>query len=109
MIERGLGEACVDTPEFMRRNHMRLLEHRRDETVHRGVRDARSSLVGCIGCHAGAVSGSVAQAKSDFCVACHTYTAVKIDCFECHATKPRASAALDAPRRPPPAQASVKP
>ena len=31
----------------------------------------------------------MAQAKTDFCVSCHSYAAVKIDCFECHASKPR--------------------
>ena len=92
VIERGLGEACVAETDFMRRNHMRLLEHRRDETVHRGVRDPKSSLTGCIACHAGTTSGSVAVAKTDFCVACHSYAAVKVDCFGCHASKPAANA-----------------
>ena len=81
----------------------RLLEHRRDETVHRGVRDPRSSLKGCIGCHASPVSGSVAVAKTDFCVTCHAYAAVKLDCFECHASKPAVAAlrsGLTAPHGP---------
>jgi hypothetical protein len=30
----------------------------------------------------------VASAPGDFCVACHQYAAVKIDCFECHTGKP---------------------
>ena len=90
------GDKCVADPAFMRRNHMDLLKHQRNETVHLGVRDARASLQGCIGCHASAKTGSVAQAQGDFCVSCHAYAAVKIDCFECHANKPqRAAAAAD--------------
>lgn len=92
-IEAARGEACVADPAFMRRNHMDLLKHQRNETVHLGVRDARASLKGCIECHASAASGSVAQAPGDFCSSCHGYAAVKIDCFECHASKP-ASAKL---------------
>ena len=95
LIEPARGEACVADPAFMRRNHMQLLKHQRDETVHLGVRDERASLKGCIECHAGAASGSVAQAPGDFCVSCHSFAAVKIDCFECHASKP-SSATLPA-------------
>ena len=35
-------------------------------------------------------SQSVAASDTNFCVSCHAYAAVKIDCFECHATKPQA-------------------
>lgn len=87
VVEKARGEACVADPAFMRRNHMELLKHQRDETVHRGVRDPRSNLQGCIACHAGAESASVATRKTDFCVSCHSYAAVKVDCFECHASK----------------------
>ena len=88
VIEPARGEACVTDPDFMRRNHKQLLKHQRDETVHLGVRDARASLKGSIECHASARSGSVAQAPGDFCVSCHSFAAVKLDCFECHASKP---------------------
>jgi len=93
-IERARGEKCVADPAFMRRNHMDLLKHQRDETVHLGVRDAPASLKACIGCHASTATGSVAVAKTDFCVSCHSYAAITIDCFECHASKPQASASL---------------
>ena len=93
-IEKARGEQCVADPAFMRVNHMDLLKHRRNETVHRGVRDPRASLKGCIGCHASSASGSVAAAPTDFCASCHSYAAVKVDCFECHSSKPAASAAL---------------
>jgi hypothetical protein len=95
-IEAARGEKCVADPAFMRRNHMDLLKHQRNETVHQGVRDAKASLKGCIACHASATTGSVAAAKTDFCVSCHSFAAVKIDCFECHASKPQVAASLSA-------------
>lgn len=89
VIERAQpGTQCVAAPDVMRRQHPQLLKHQRDATVHRGVRQGRDSLQGCVGCHASAASGSVAQAKTDFCVSCHAYAAVQIDCFECHAGRP---------------------
>jgi len=86
------GERCVAEPAVMRRDHPAMLKHQRDDTVHAGIRGAKHSLAGCIGCHAGAQTGSVAQAPGDFCVSCHRYAAVTIDCFECHSGKPRAVA-----------------
>jgi hypothetical protein len=88
------GTQCVAAPDVMRRDHPSLLKHQRDETVHRGVREARASLKACIGCHASAATGSVAQAKTDFCSSCHGYAAVQIDCFECHSSKAQRTAAL---------------
>lgn len=89
-IEAARRGPCIADPAFMRRNHPDLLRHQRDETVHLGIRDPRAGLKGCIGCHASVETGSVALAKTDFCVSCHSYAAVKIDCFECHASKPQA-------------------
>jgi hypothetical protein len=87
-IERATpGTRCVADTAFMRRHHMDLLKHQRGETVHQGVREARDSLRGCIGCHASLTTRSVAQAPTDFCVQCHSYAAVQIDCFECHSGK----------------------
>ena len=92
-IERALrGERCVEDTATMRRSHMSMLEHQRDATVHGGIRGARHSLKGCIDCHASAKTGSVAAAPGDFCVSCHTYAAVRIDCFECHSAKAVAQA-----------------
>lgn len=82
------GTQCVVPPERMRREHPQLLKHQRDATVHRGVREARDSLQGCVACHASAATGSVAAAPTDFCSSCHAYAAVKLDCFECHASRP---------------------
>jgi hypothetical protein len=79
--------ACVAEPAVMRREHMKLLKHQRELTVHRGERDGRDSLQACITCHASKTTGSVAAAPTDFCASCHAYAAVRIDCFECHASR----------------------
>jgi cytochrome c553 len=92
-IERALkGERCVEDTEYMRRNHMELLKHQRDRTVHEGVRSKQHSLKECIECHASKSNNSVADSKDNFCASCHSYASVKIDCFECHATKPKSGA-----------------
>jgi hypothetical protein len=93
VIERAAkGTQCVEDTATMRRDHMELLKHQRDDTVRGGIRGAKHSLKDCVGCHAGARTASVAAAPGDFCVSCHTYAAVTIDCFECHAGKPAALA-----------------
>lgn len=88
------GEHCVEPNDFMRRNHMKVLLHHRDETVLEGIRTKKFSLKECINCHASEKTGSVAASKDDFCVSCHSYASVKIDCFDCHSTKPQGSVAM---------------
>ena len=90
---KGKGEHCVRDTDFMRRYHMLMLKHQRDETVHEGVRGNDFSLKGCIDCHA--VKGADGQPVSyespkHFCRSCHDYAAVSLDCFECHASQPGA-------------------
>jgi mono/diheme cytochrome c family protein len=90
---RGQGEKCVADTDWMRRNHMTVLMHQRDDTVHDGIRTKRFSLKGCIECHAvkGADGKPVPVANPQhFCRTCHDYTAVRVDCFECHASRPQA-------------------
>ena len=82
------GTQCIADPATMRRDHPAMLEHQRDQTVRGGIRGAKASLKGCIDCHASPVTASVAKSETNFCVSCHVYAAVRIDCFECHATKP---------------------
>lgn len=94
VIEPARGGQCLEDPATMRRDHMKFLEHQRDETVHGGVRGAKHSLKACIECHASKTTQSVAATKTNFCVSCHSFVAVKIDCFECHATKPAATSAF---------------
>ena len=84
-------EGCIRPTEFMRRNHMHLLTHKRDKTVRQGIRTKDASLSACIDCHADKkADGSFipVDAPGQFCSACHEYTAVKLDCFECHRTTP---------------------
>ena len=85
------GEACVAPTEEMRRDHMKMLLHQRDQTVQRGVRESRFSLKGCVDCHASRDTGSV-LGKDGFCSSCHTYAAVSMDCFSCHSSSPEKEA-----------------
>ena len=87
-LVKGKGDKCVEDTQFMRRNHMDLLKHHRDETMRKGIRTTQHSLKKCVECHASEQTGSVAASKQDFCVACHSYASVKLDCWDCHATKP---------------------
>lgn len=83
-LDIGRGGHCVKDPQWMRQNHMHLLTHQRDEVVYKGIRDEQISLKTCIECHASMKDDSVIAREDSFCVACHQYEAVKIDCFECH-------------------------
>ena len=90
-ISRGKGESCVEDTDFMRRNHMDLLMHQRDDTVQQGIREKKHSLKECISCHTIAGPDSMAltvASPKHFCRSCHDYVAVKIDCFDCHASRP---------------------
>jgi hypothetical protein len=90
-IETPAGERCVEDTAFMRRNHMELLKHQRDRTVHEGIRTVRHSLVNCVACHASRKTGRV-TGNDGFCESCHRFASVKLDCFECHADRPAAVA-----------------
>jgi hypothetical protein len=96
-LEKGKGEKCVEETQLMRRNHMEFLKHHRDETMRKGIRTTKHSLKKCVECHASEKTGSVASAKGDFCVACHSYASIKLDCWDCHATKPRSPKTAAAP------------
>jgi len=98
-IQQGQGNACVEDTEFMRRNHMDLLSHQRDETVLQGIRGEQHSLKECVSCHA--IEGEdllplTAASPQHFCRSCHDYAAVKIDCFGCHASRPEVVVAAGA-------------
>lgn len=83
-LDIGQGGKCVKDPEWMRKNHMQLLKHEREEAVRKGARDSKVSLKTCVECHASIKDNSVIARDDSFCVACHRYEAVKLDCFECH-------------------------
>jgi hypothetical protein len=82
-IEIEKSGFCVAPTDEMRRNHMKMLLHQRDLTVHQGLREPRFSLKNCVDCHASRKTGSV-LGKNGFCAGCHSYASVRIDCFECH-------------------------
>jgi [DsrC]-trisulfide reductase subunit J len=99
-IPKGKGDHCVRDTDFMRRYHMVMLKHQRDDTVHEGVRGGDFSIRACVNCHA--VNGADGQPVSyadprHFCRSCHSYASVSIDCFECHASKPQPEKAVEIP------------
>ncbi|MDP1611143.1 MAG: hypothetical protein Q8M11_08780 [Sulfuritalea sp.] len=98
VIEIANPGKCVAPVEEMRRNHMEMLKHQRDRSLRQGIRGEPASLNACIECHASKTSGSVLGANeagngSNFCESCHSYVAVKLDCFECHQPKAKFKAA----------------
>ena len=85
------GEQCVEPIADMRANHMKYLLHKRDETMHKGIRTEQHSLVECINCHVTpGKDGKIARITDEkhFCASCHVSASVKLDCFECHADRP---------------------
>jgi len=82
---------CVRETGFMRRNHMELIKHQRDATVHQGIRETTDSLAGCIECHVSYDQQHQpvpVYSEGQFCRACHEFAAVDLPCFGCHATVP---------------------
>jgi hypothetical protein len=78
------AKECVEAKDFMRSDHMNLLNRWRDEVVRKGNRDYVSTSGEtydislsrtCMKCHSN---------KADFCDACHTYMAVTPYCWDCH-------------------------
>ena len=95
VIPRGQGDSCVYDTEFMRRNHMTVLQHQHDEPDLEDIRSEGHSIKDCVACHV--VMGPddrplTADSPEHFCRSCHDYVAVKIDCFDCHKSRPRRSA-----------------
>ena len=100
---KGKGERCVADTDFMRRNHMTVLNHQRDDTVHDGIRTKQFSLKECIACHA--VDGPdgkpvTVESPKHFCRECHDYAAVTMDCFQCHASRPEPNGTAKVPALP---------
>jgi len=94
----GRGGHCVEEIPFMRRNHMNLLFHKRNETMRQGIRTPTHSLKECIGCHAQQQPDGSYLPVNDpgqFCQSCHSYAGIQPDCFDCHATTPATSSALN--------------
>ena len=83
-IQQLTEKRCVESTEYMRANHMKLLIAWREGAVREGIRsytatDGRAfpvSLTGtCLGCHSN---------KDKFCDRCHDYTGSKPACWSCH-------------------------
>jgi len=91
-LDVGKGGQCVEDPKLMRKTHMNLLKHQRDETMRKGIRGQKHSLAECVECHASTKTDSVLGTNEAFCQGCHTYAAVKLDCFECHTSKRKVKA-----------------
>lgn len=92
LVPKASG-TCVEDPGVMRRNHMDFLAHQRDATLREGIRGTKHSLKECISCHVQkGQDGTMlpVNAEGQFCQTCHTYAAVSVDCFQCHATVPGA-------------------
>ena len=82
---------CVEPVTEMRKNHMKFILHQRDDTMYNGIRTSKYALAECINCHVTPdQNGNYAgyDQEEHFCNACHTYTAVNIDCFGCHRDTP---------------------
>ena len=76
--------ACVESKEFMRTEHMQLLNVWRDEVV-RSAKRVYTNSSGkqfemslsntCLDCH---------SEKAEFCDKCHNYASVTPYCWDCH-------------------------
>lgn len=93
------GEKCVEPTDVIRATHMDLLKHKRDLTVHEGIRTKKNSLKECINCHATpGEDGKIARVFDDnsqhFCASCHRAASVELDCFECHTDRPEEAFSL---------------
>jgi predicted CXXCH cytochrome family protein len=85
------GGQCVRPTPWMRRNHMALIKHDREITVHQGVRTIDGSLAQCVACHVNRAEDGHYLPVNDaqqFCAGCHEFTGTTLDCFSCHATVP---------------------
>ena len=91
VIPKAKGEQCVEPTEVMRRRHHEFILHQRDDTVIEGIRTKQYRFTRCIDCHVQPTAAGEYPRHSDanhFCTACHRYSSVSIDCFQCHADRP---------------------
>ena len=91
-IQQLADKQCVESPEFMRANHMQLLNQWRQASVREGQTVYVNSLGKsfeislqdtCLKCHS-TEAEKAANASPQFCASCHDYTAVKPLCWNCH-------------------------
>jgi hypothetical protein len=83
------AKQCVRPTDYMRNNHMQLLDVWRDTVVREGIRIYENeegkrftmSLSNtCLDCHSN---------KEEFCDRCHEYASVDPYCYDCHIDKPK--------------------
>jgi len=83
------AKVCVRSTEYMKAEHMQLLDIWRDSVVRRGERIyvspegkeyAMSLTNTCLDCHSN---------KADFCDRCHNYASVRPYCWDCHIDNPK--------------------
>ena len=83
-IDKLEVKKCVESKEFMRSEHMQMLNSWRDSVVRNGDRVYINSAGEhfdmslqntCMKCHSN---------KKEFCDQCHNYMAVKPYCWDCH-------------------------
>lgn len=84
VIESLVEKKCVEPKEFMKTEHMTLLNEWRDAALRDGKRlyvasDGKEYDINlqntCMNCHSN---------KKKFCDECHNYAAVKPYCWDCH-------------------------
>jgi len=80
----GGEKHCIASAEYMRANHMQLLNEWRDNVLRDadreileidGVKYPKGLQMACMKCH---------SRKEKFCDSCHTYAAVDPYCWNCH-------------------------
>lgn len=84
VINELAEKKCVESKEFMRAEHMQMLNNWRDSVVRDGNRiyvnsEGKNFVMSlqntCMNCHSN---------KKNFCDKCHNYMAVKPYCWDCH-------------------------
>jgi hypothetical protein len=83
-IERMDEKHCVESSEYMRAEHMQMLDQWRDAVVREGKTHYVSASGqpfemslddGCLKCHSN---------RDEFCDSCHDYASVEVYCWDCH-------------------------
>ncbi|OGK11604.1 MAG: menaquinol oxidoreductase [Candidatus Riflebacteria bacterium GWC2_50_8] len=83
-IQKLAVKKCVEPKDFMRSEHMQMLNDWRDSVVRENIRTYKNSMGQsfnmslqntCMKCHSN---------KKEFCDQCHNYMAVKPYCWDCH-------------------------